>query len=580
MKPKPLIQKLIPTLYEDDRFVIVDKPAGIDVGGLPEKGVSGLLELLLAMRNRTDQSVASGKGDRPRSDSLPALHVINRLSRYESGLLILGKDADSAAFVRNGLKAQRVEHEFVAVVIGAMNERRIVLESGGEASRGRSRGKVRLGRSNPAKPVRTTEATLTSLSPLMPTTLTRIAQSKRRVLIRCRTSAANTHVLRAQLRSAKLRLLGDNVNDRSPRRQHNESTCLHLAKVTFHHPMLRTRISVASPSPTTFEAAVDGGVDIDRPCRAGLVRRLACMADTGTNCFRLLTGEREDFPGINVEKYADVLIIQLLDERADQRELLTRVTQWYRDALKVWAVYVKPFVRERTRPTGDVADRISAPKPFWGDPVEPEIEVRERGLRFAIRPYDGFNVGLFLDHRDNRSRIREMAGGADVLNLFAYTCGFSVAAAIGGAKSTVSVDLSPKHLEWGRTNFALNHVDLAEHSFIRSDAFDYLKRAKRQEKFFDLIVIDPPSFAHGNSQGGDFSIMTDLPRLVSAAIGQLRPGGAMMISTNYRRLSLVGLKERALQGAGARRAKIISTPPLPPDFSVDRDHAKTVFLRG
>ncbi len=580
MKSKPLIQRLIPTLYEDDRFLVVDKPAGIDVGGLPEKGVSGLLELLSGLRLRTDPRSASGNADDPKIDSLTALHVVNRLSRYESGVLILAKDTESAAFVRNALKAQRVEHEFVAVVIGAMSERRIVLDSGRGLSKGRSRGKLRSGRGNPPHPVRTAGAASASLSPLTPTTLTRVAQSKRRALIQCRTSASNTHVLRAQLRSAKLRLLGDNVNDRSRRRQHNECTCLHLARVTFHHPTLRTRISVACPAPPTFEAVVDGGVDVDRPLRAGLVRRLACMADTGTNCFRLLTGEREDFPGINVEKYADVLIIQVLNERADRRELLTRIAQWYRDALRVWAVYVKPFVRERTRLAGDVVDRISTPKPFWGDPVEPEIEVRERGLRFAIRPYDGFNVGLFLDHRDNRSRVREMAGGADVLNLFAYTCGFSVAAAVGGARSTVSVDLSPKHLEWGRSNFALNHVDLAEHSFVRSDAFDYLKRARRQDKFFDLIVIDPPSFAHGNSQAGDFSIMTDLPRLVSAAMGQLRPLGVMMISTNYRRLSLVGLKERAFQGTGARRVNIISTPPLPPDFIVDRDHAKTVFLRG
>ena len=100
-------------------------------------------------------------------------------------------------------------------------------------------------------------------------------------------------------------------------------------------------------------------------------------------------------------------------------------------------------------------------------------------------------MGLFLDQRDNRRRIRAQARGKDVLNLFAYTCGFSVAAAAGGAASTVSVDLSPKALEWGRANFALSHLDPSDHQFIKSDAFDYLRRAARQGKRFDIIILDP-----------------------------------------------------------------------------------------
>ena len=589
MRTPALIRRLIPRLYEDACFLVVDKPAGIDVGGLSEKGVTGLVELLTELHPRESSSSPSkgegrgeGQGNRP-------LFVVNRLSRYESGVLILGKDAESAAFVRNGLKAQRVEQEYIAVLIGRMNDRQMVLETREGASKGRSRGAVKSSRTRGGA---ATRATATKPSPpvsplgkgggypqLTPTTLTRLRQSQHRALVRCRTSVSNTHALRAQLRSVRLRLLGDNVHDPSPRRQHNEATRLHLAKLTFHHPALKTRIGVASPAPESFGAVLDGGVDIERPLRAALTRRIACLMDTGTDCFRLITGGSEDLTGLNAEKYGDVIVLQVLDERADNRELLMRVARWYREMLDVRAVYVKPFVKERTRLDDATARRIGSPKPLWGDPVPPQTQVRERGLRFAIRPYDGFNVGLFLDHRDNRSRVRELAHAADVLNLFAYTCGFSVAAAGGGAKSTVSVDLSPKHLEWGRTNFTLNGLDLANHLFIRSDAADYLKRAKRQEKAFDLIVIDPPSFAHGKSSSGDFSIMTDLPKLVSAALEVLRPGGTIMVSTNYRRMSLSGLKERVLQGAGARRAKITSAPPLPPDFAVDRDHAKTIFVQ-
>lgn len=580
MNADSLIQKLIPNLYEDDRFLVVDKPAGIDVGGLPEKGVTGLVELLSDLHPRESPlSPSKGEGRGEAQGNRP-LFVINRLSRYESGVLILGKDAESAAFVRNGLKAMRVQQEYLAVVIGRMTDRQIVFDGGKGATRGRSREQVKslrtragvAGRSAAAKP---------SAAPVpnAPTTLTRLQQSERRALLRVRTSVPNTHALRAMLRSVRLRLLGDNVHDASTRPQQNESTRLHLAKVTFHHPALKTRITIASPPPDSFAAVLGGGVDIERPLRAALTRRIACLKDADTDCFRLISGGSEDLTGLNAEKYGDLILLQLLDARADDRELLMRVVRWYRSLFEVWAVYAKPFVKERTRLDETTARRIASPKPLWGDPVPPQIEVRERGLRFAIRPYEGFNVGLFLDHRHNRARVREMASGADVLNLFAYTCGFSVAAAAGGAKSTVSVDLSPKNLEWGRTNFALNGIELADHTFIRSDAADYLKRAKRQGLAFDLIIIDPPSFAHGKSSGGDFSIMTDLPKLVSNAVDVLRPGGTIMVSTNYRRMSLAGLKERVRQGAGSRRMKITSAPPLPPDFAVDRDHSKTVFAQ-
>lgn len=166
-----------------------------------------------------------------------------------------------------------------------------------------------------------------------------------------------------------------------------------------------------------------------------------------------------------------------------------------------------------------------------------------------------------------------------MLNLFAYTCGFSLAAAVGGAKHTTSVDVSAKNLEWGKANFQLNHMDPEEHTFIRSDAVDFLRRAERQQKMYDLIVIDPPSFAYGRGSKKDFSIATDLSSLISAAAVVLRPGGGLMVSTNYRKLSLRDLKELVRKGMGRRKVHIVDAPALPLDFASDRDHAKTMFLR-
>ena len=120
---------------------------------------------------------------------------------------------------------------------------------------------------------------------------------------------------------------------------------------------------------------------------------------------------------------------------------------------------------------------------------------------------------------------------------------------------------------------------MTNHHFIRSDAAEYLKRARRQGTQFDLIVLDPPSFAHGRKSKHDFSILDDLPALVSAASEVLRSGGVMMVSTNHRKLSRRGQLDRIRQGLGARRCEVTATPPLPPDFAIDPDHAKAVLVR-
>ena len=172
-----------------------------------------------------------------------------------------------------------------------------------------------------------------------------------------------------------------------------------------------------------------------------------------------------------------------------------------------------------------------------------------------------------------------MSDGKDVLNLFAYTCGFSVAAAAGGANSTVSVDISPGNLDWGKANFARNSLEAGDHQFIRSDAAAYLERAHRQSKRFDLIVVDPPTFSHGRRRKQSFSVERDLTHLIAASVDVLRSGGVMMLSTSYRKLSIQDLRKRAQAGARGRRFKVIATPPLPIDYAMDRDHAKTAFLQ-
>ena len=552
------VNRLVPTLYEDAGVLVVVKPAGIDVGGTPGGGSNGLVELLDAVLDRA-----------------APLQPVNRLSRFESGILLLGKSPEIGRDLRAALKSKRVNLEYVALVSGRMPRRKIVLDADRGTSRGRgrpARSRVRGGRSPDLRRG-------TGSSAGGRTTLTLMRATERRSLIRCHTTAANTHILRAQLRSLKLRLVGDNVRQRSPRRTENDDTCLHLAKISLKHPRSEKEIVVRSRPPDAFGVALEGKKDIERFLVAALTRRLECLTEKGTDSYRLITGSAEGVRGIVAEKYGETVVFQVHEEGAGSSDNLLRMARFYRDVLGTRAVYVKRFVTSRAGINEELDRSHHSPEPFFGKPVQPRVEIVERGIRYLIRPYDGFSVGLFLDQRENRTLVRELAAEKDVLNLFAYTCGFSVAAALGGARSTVSVDISPRHLEWGRENFEANGLDPANHMFIRSDAADYLKRAKRQEKRFDLIVLDPPSFAHGRKTGRKFSVLSDLAGLVAGAAELLRPTGSLMISTNHRRLSARGLRDRLDEGARRRRFRVVTAPPLPVDFSSDPQHAKTVIAR-
>ena len=179
-----------------------------------------------------------------------------------------------------------------------------------------------------------------------------------------------------------------------------------------------------------------------------------------------------------------------------------------------------------------------------------EIVVQEAGLSYVVEPAGGYSSGLFLDQRANRQWVSGL-GARRMLNLFAYTCSFTVCAAAGGAV-TCSVDAAKRVLGTGRRNLELNGIDPAEgHRFLADDAMKVVPRlAKRGEKF-DLIVLDPPTF--GRADGRVFRIEKDLPGLVSECFGLLESGGSLLVSCNYAEWDARNLRdlcEESLRGAG------------------------------
>ncbi len=313
---------------------------------------------------------------------------------------------------------------------------------------------------------------------------------------------------------------------------------------------------------------------------AALARRAALLADASTTACRVFHAEADGIPGLVVEKLGDVLVAQLQEERLTlSPEDAQALLRWLRERLGCRAVYRKVFVRDRARVPEAVAALHGDARPWIGEPAEPEFAVLENGIRFLIHPYDGFSVGLFLEHRDNRRRVREWAAGRRVLNAFSYTCGFSVAAALGGAAAVDSVDVHKRYLEWGRRNFAANNLAEAAHRFFCSDVFDFYGRAKRQGRRYDLIVLDPPTFSRQRRPPRTFVLEEHLGSLCEGAISLLSPGGIVLLATNHRRIRLDRLEAELMRSAGGRSCVILERPPLPPDFPGDPDYAKTVIAR-
>lgn len=188
------------------------------------------------------------------------------------------------------------------------------------------------------------------------------------------------------------------------------------------------------------------------------------------------------------------------------------------------------------------------------------LEVNEYGVKLIVNLHDYLDTGLFLDHKITRRRIGEMAAGKDFLNLFAYTGSASVHAAVGGARSTTTVDMSNTYLEWAKQNMELNGRVGRQHQFVQADCLQWLVK---EQGSYDLIFIDPPTFSNSKRMDQSFDVQRDHIQLMENLKRLLREEGTIVFSNNKRhfKMDLEALDELGL------KAQNISAKTLPLDFS-------------
>jgi 23S rRNA (cytosine1962-C5)-methyltransferase len=259
-----------------------------------------------------------------------------------------------------------------------------------------------------------------------------------------------------------------------------------------------------------------------------------------TDALRLIDGAADGFPDLAVDDFAGNWLVQTRGRD---------FPHWLK-SLGARSVYWKKLGEKES--------------PFWicGEQLCQPFEVKENGMVFSIDFNAGYSQGLFIDQRNNRDQVRQFASGAKVLNCFAYTCGFGVAAALEGGHC-VNIDMSRPYLEWGTRNYELNGLAAAEHEFLQGDVFDWLKRFAKKRRAFDVIILDPPTFSRGE-KGKVFNVETSYGQLVHASIAVLKTGGKILCTTNKRSLSAA--KFKALINEGLDGAWDFRRVPMPIDF--------------
>lgn len=296
-------------------------------------------------------------------------------------------------------------------------------------------------------------------------------------------------------------------------------------------------------------------------------KRSAYYQDDLTTAFRLFNQEGDGFGGLTVDLYGDYAVFSWYNSYVYQIRKV--ISEAFRQVFpEVLGAY------EKIRFKG--LDYESAY--VYGQEAPEFFTVLENGVLYQVFMNDGLMTGIFLDQHEVRgSLVDGLAMGKSLLNMFSYTAAFSVAAAMGGASQTTSVDLAKRSRELSQAHFQANGISTDEHRFIVMDVFEYFKYAKRKGLTYDVIVLDPPSFARNKKQ--TFSVAKDYHKLISQSLEILNPGGIIIASTNAANVSRQKFTEQIDKGFAGRSYQILNKYGLPADFAYNKKDESSNYLK-
>jgi len=334
------------------------------------------------------------------------------------------------------------------------------------------------------------------------------------------------------------------------------------AVVRFNSGVGKRKTATINLSPDAPQSGSPTETELRRRADRALAQRLPLLVDDRTNAYRLIDGELDGLPGVVVDRFADCLVVRVLEgKKGGDREAARRLATHLMDRLAIASAVVKYIPKDRSCAKPGAATVLSERlgQAFTDEPTE----IIEDQIRYRVRLTDGWTEGFFVEHRENRRWIAEQADGRRFLNLFSYTCAFSVAAAVAGATSTANVDLSKRSLEWGKENLRANGMDETAHRFYRSDVREFLKRARRQGLLFDLIVLDAPTFSRTKKPRRTFQVERDLCDLLGDVTEAAARSARLLVTINHHGLSADWLRQVVRRATGHRRAGLLNGPAVP-----------------
>lgn len=300
--------------------------------------------------------------------------------------------------------------------------------------------------------------------------------------------------------------------------------------------------------------------------------------DTGDSTVaRLVNAEGDLLPGLTVDRYGDFLLVQYYTPAWETHlPLLATALQ---DVFAPQGIYGKYRPQETRKLAVGKNSRLTQGRLLAGKAAPSDLVVRENGLLYHVDLITDLHTGLFHDQRQNRLEFRRLAAGCLVLNLFAYTAAFSVAAAAGGAAGVTSIDASGRYLDWARKNFLVNGIAPADHEFVTGDCFVELDRLAKAGRNFDIVFIDPPSFSTtGKSR---FTTTGGTAELVQKALRLIAPGGLLVTSSNLQKMTLTDYLKELRRGsiAAGRSLQVVKVTGQADDFPFTASFPEGNYLK-
>jgi 23S rRNA (cytosine1962-C5)-methyltransferase len=522
-------------IFEDEHLLVANKPAGMNTHSPSPFAGEGIYEWLKHREPRWAQ-----------------LAIIHRLDKETSGVMMFGKTAMANRSLTEQFTQQAIRKKYLLMTDRAVKQGAFTVVS----------SIARAGEKYISRP-------LHAGGERAETHFRALKTENGRTLVEAEPATGRTHQIRVHAAAEGFAILGDTLYGGTP----GPRVFLHAAELKLKHPATGRELIFTAPA--------------DFTANARMALRNSLVDARETDAFRVIHGAADGWPGLYVDRLGEFLLSQ-----AEQPAVAAQLDElrWLMKILGTRGVYHKILTRQARR----VSAAQASPQLILGEAASGPVIIRENGVRFELRFDEGYSVGLFLDQRDNRARFLmnyvaadfplfpNGAVGAEVLNTFAYTCGFSVCAAKAGARAT-SLDLSKKYLDWGKRNFALNNLDASAHDFIYGDAFDWMRRLAKKGRAFDAIILDPPTFSQ-SKESGAFQAEKDYGRLVGAALPLLNADGVLFASMNAARLEPEKFLAMLTAAVKSARRKIEKQhyAPQPPDFPAHRNepaYLKTVWLR-